>query len=294
MIITGFTDEVSNDISRQIQALKELDWKYIDLRTVGEKNVSALSDQEFDLIYGQLDENNIRISCFGSTIANWSRDALTSFDLDMSEMKNSIRHMQKAGVRFIRIMSYKVETPLKLDSAYEKIVIKNLRRIIRLAEDSGVVCLHENCETWGGQSSQHTLRLLDEVNSPALKLVYDTGNPVSMRDIAGEEPFPFQNSLQYFLDVHPHVEYLHIKDARWVNGSLEYTFPGEGQGCVGEILGYLKKHDMDIPISIEPHVAAVFHDPRVTAEPEERWHNFIEYGKRFVKIAAGVGIIFNH
>ena len=293
MIVTGFTDEVSSDLSIQIRALKELGWNYIDLRTIGGKNVSALTDQEFDLVYGQLVENNIRISCFGSTIANWSRDALTAFDQDMSEMENSIRHMKKAGVRFIRIMSYKVETPLRLDSDYETIVIKNIRRIVQMAEDNGVVCLHENCETWGGQSSHHTLRLLEAVNSQALKLVFDTGNPVSTRDIVGNEPFAFQDSLRYFQDVRPHIKYLHIKDARWVNDALEYTFPGEGRGNVAEILGMVKHYAMDIPISIEPHVAAVFHDPSVTAVPAARWENFIEYGKRLVKMAEGVGIIFN-
>lgn len=293
MIITGFTDEVSDDLTLQIKALKALGWNYIDLRTVNGKNVSSLTDKEFDRIYGKLTENNIRISCFGSTIANWSRDAATSFDLDLSEMKNSIRHMKKAGVRFIRIMSYKIEAPLKLNSDYEIVVIKNIKKIVRLAEENGVVCLHENCETWGGQSCHHALRLLEKVNSPSLKLVFDTGNPVSMHYIAGDEPFPYQNSLRFFQEVRPHVMYLHIKDAYWIEGSLQYTFPGEGLGNVPEILSMIKDYNMDIPISIEPHVAVVFHDPSVTAASEERWNNFVDYGRRLVRMAEGAGIIFN-
>ncbi len=81
MLITGFTDEVSDDLSLQIKALKKLGWKYIDLRTVDGKNVSSLTDQEFDLVYQQLTENDIKISCFGSTIANLGRDAVDSFSL---------------------------------------------------------------------------------------------------------------------------------------------------------------------------------------------------------------------
>lgn len=293
MIITGFTDEISDNLSLQIKALKELGWNYIDLRTVDGKNVSSLTNREFDQVHQQLTENKIQISCFASTIANWNRNAIKSFDFDMLEMKSSIRHMKKANVRFIRIMSYKVESPSKLGSEYEKIVIENLKKIVRLAEDNGIVCLHENCETWGGQSYHHSLRLLEEVNSPALKLVFDTGNPVNTHHIAGNEPYSYQDSLKFFQKVRTHVEYLHIKDAFWINDSLHYTFPGEGDGNVLEILGLMKKYDMDIPISIEPHVAVVFHDQSITATPEERWDSFINYGNRLVIMAKEAGIVFS-
>jgi len=293
MILSGFTDEVSDDLTLQIKALKELGWNYIDLRTVDGKNVSSLSDDEFDKVYQQLSENDIEIACFGSSIANWGREADNSLELDILEMKQSIRHMQKADVRFIRIMSYKVDSPVKLDSDHETIVIKNIGKIVRLAEESGIVCLHENCETWAGQSCQHSLRLLERINSPALKLVFDTGNPVSMYRIAGDPPYPYQDSLKFFQQVREHVAYLHIKDARWVDDTLHYTFPGEGLGNVEDILQMVNECNMEIPISIEPHVAVVFHDPSVQSSFDTRWHNFIDYGNQLVRMAEAAGITFS-
>ncbi len=292
-IISGFPDEVSDDPAVQIRALKTLGWNYIDLRSVNGRNVSSLSEKEFDHVHQQLVENDIEIACFGSTIANWSRSARDSFELDMAEMKNAVRHMNRAGVRFIRIMSYKVDTPVELGNALESIIISNIKKIVQLAEDNGIVCLHENCETWGGQSSNHSLRLLEQVDSPALKLVFDTGNPVSMKEISGGQPYRYQDSLKFFREVREHVAYLHIKDARRVNGKTEYTFPGEGEGRVSEILGLLREHEMAIPISIEPHVAVVFHDPTVEAGFEERWNTFIDYGKRLIALAEGAGITFS-
>jgi hypothetical protein len=50
---------------------------------------------------------------------------------------------------------------------------------------------------------------------------------------------------------------------------------------------------MDIPVSIEPHVAVVFHDPSVTTSSAERWDNFIDYGKRLAVMAKEAGIIFD-
>jgi sugar phosphate isomerase/epimerase len=292
-IISGFTDEVSDDLDLQIKALKTLGWNYIDLRSVNGKNVSSLSDKEFDQVHQRLKENNIEIACFGSTIANWGRIAQDSFDLDMAEMRNSIRHMKKAGVRFIRIMSYKIDTPVELGSELEPVIISNIKQIVELAEDNGIVCLHENCVTWGGQSCHHSLRLLEQVNSPALKLVFDTGNPVSMSYIDGSQPYGSQDALKFFEAVREHVAYLHIKDARLVNGSVSYTFPGEGQGRVRAILELVSKHEMAIPISIEPHVAVVFHDPSVKAPLDERWDTFIEYGRRLVAMAEEAGINFS-
>lgn len=292
-IISGFADEVSDDLSLQIKALKSLGWQHIDLRSIDGKNVSSLTADEFKKAHQQLAENNINIACFGSTIANWGRIAGDSFALDKAEMQNSIRYMHAADVRFIRIMSYKIDGPVRLDSDLESIIIRNIRELVKIAEDNDVICLHENCETWGGQSCKHSLRLLEQVNSPALKLVFDTGNPVFMKHIDGIEPYPYQDSLHFFQQVRDHVAYLHIKDGLMHNGSARYTFPGKGAGRVREILKLVSENDMAIPISIEPHISVVFHDPSVKASPEERWTNFIEYGKQLVTLAEEAGIIFS-
>lgn len=292
-IISGFTDEVSDDLGLQIKVLKELGWRHIDLRTIGGKNVSALSADEFDRVYDQLGENGIDIACFGSTVANWGRDAIKDFDTDLAEMRNSVRHMQKAGVRSIRIMSYKVAEPVPLDSDVESRIISNIKEIITIAEDNGVVCLHENCETWGGQSYLHCLRLLEEVDSPALRLIFDTGNPVSMKDVRGDEPYAYQDPFHFYQQVKDFVDYIHIKDAVVENGRPRYVFPGEGAGKVRETLDDVAASPFDMPISIEPHVSVVFHDPSVQAPFEERWKNFVAYGNQLVEMAGKAGITFS-
>lgn len=292
-IISGFTDEVSDDLDVQIRALDELGWHHIDLRTVDGKNVSALSDDEFDRVYERLTEHGIEIACFGSTVANWGRDASTDLALDLEDMKNCVRHMHKAGARYLRIMSYRISEPIPLGHEMESTVIANIRKIVEIAEDSGVVCLHENCLSWGGQSHLHSLRLLEEVDSPALRLVFDTGNPVSMRDISTVEPYGWQNPCYFFDQVRDYVDYVHIKDAVLEGDEVRYVFPGRGAGMVNEILERLAGDDRVIPISIEPHVSVVFHDPTVTASFTERWNTFIDYGNQLVGLAHKAGISFS-
>ena len=69
MIISGFTDEVSNDLGVQIKALKELGWNHIDLRSVDGKNVSTLSDDEFAKVHETLTENEAVFAVPGITDA---------------------------------------------------------------------------------------------------------------------------------------------------------------------------------------------------------------------------------
>ncbi len=35
---------------------------------------------------------------------------------------------------------------------------------------------------------------------------------------------------------------------------------------------------------MEPHLAVVFHDDSITAEEDVKYNNYVEYGKRFMKI----------
>ena len=292
-IISGFTDEVSDDLDVQIRALRELGWNHIDLRTVDGKNVSTLSDGEFARVHRKLEENGITIACFGSTVANWGREVDSDLERDLEELRTSIRHMQTAGVNYIRIMSYKVSEPEPLGTSMEERVISSIRKIAEIAEDNGVICLHENCQTWGGQSHEHSLRLIEAVDSPALRLVYDTGNPVSMKDVSGNAPYSYQDPYLFFEKVKEFVDYIHIKDAVVENEEPRYVFPGEGGGRVREILKSAAEKRPGLPISIEPHVAVVFHDPSVQASLEERWSSFIDYGRQAVRVAEEAGIVFS-
>jgi sugar phosphate isomerase/epimerase len=139
---------------------------------------------------------------------------------------------------------------------------------------------------WGGLSYEHTLRMLEDIDSPNLKLVFDTGNPVFLDDVRGKPPYSKQNSYEFYQAVKEHIEYIHIKDLYLKDGKEVYTFPGEGNGCVVEILTDLIKSGYDGGFSIEPHMETVFHDENddTAGKEKARYRNYIEYGKRAMKI----------
>lgn len=285
MYMTGFADEAADSIDMQIQATKELGWKNIEARGLYGKNLASISENEFCELCGKLDESGVKINCYGSGIANWASPINESPEASYEEMKNAIPRMKKLGIKLIRIMSFEIPKELR-ENDYHDEVVKRLKLIMKMAEDNDIICVHENCMDWGGLSYEHTLRMLEDVDSPNLKLVFDTGNPVFLDDVRGKPPYSKQNSYEFYQAVKEHIEYVHIKDLYLKDGKEVYTFPGEGDGCVVEILTDLIKSGYDGGFSIEPHMETVFHDENNDPAGKEkaRYSNYIEYGKRAMKI----------
>ncbi|MFW6138612.1 MAG: sugar phosphate isomerase/epimerase family protein [Spirochaetota bacterium] len=288
--MSGFTDEAASGIDKQIQACKELGWKWIDLRAVEGENITNVSDEKFDEVCTKLWEAGIGVSSFGSEIANWGRKISEPPDRDYQELKWAVPRMHRLGVKMIRIMSYNApQGRVGEHPEIEKEIIKRLKEMVRMAEGEGIVCVHENCETWGGQSPEHTRLLLDRIDSTSFKLAFDTGNPFAIPDRSVRGPFPYQDALQFYREVSAHVAHVHIKDGRMEGDNPVYTFPGEGDCRVPEILAEMHENGYQGGFSIEPHIAVVFHDPSIIASEEYRWDTFIEYGRRTERLINQAG-----
>lgn len=139
---------------------------------------------------------------------------------------------------------------------------------------------------YGGMGWKYTLRLLDNV--PGLKLVFDTGNPVFSLDRVKPEPCPMQSSWEFYEHVREFIAYVHIKDGHFDAESKKsvFTFPGEGKGDVRRIMKDLLARGYPGGISIEPHLAVVFHDPSIKSEDVVRFNNYVEYGQRMERMVA--------
>ena len=120
--------------------------------------------------------------------------------------------------------------------------------------------------------------LLGEVDSSALKVVFDTGNPVTYG----------QDAWAYYKSVEKDIAYVHIKDAKKINGEDEYCMCGDGDGYVKEIVGDLLSNGYDGGISIEPHLAAVIHTGATTDNKDHLYQSYVDYGKRIIEIGEEV------
>ena len=287
MYLTGFTDEAGKDFDTQLRALKELGWHNMESRAIGSSNLAGISDAQFEELQQKLTESNVRINCYGSAVANWANPITESPEKSYAEMRAALPRMNILGIKMIRIMSFAVPEELKPHAmdCYDE-VIKRLKVILKMAEDAGVLCVHENCMNWGGLSFEHTLKLCDALaSSPSFRLVFDTGNPVFNNDVRGAQPYHKQSSWEFYSNVKDFIAYIHIKDGRMENGKMHFTFAGEGDGDVVRIVSDLLKNGYDGGISMEPHMDHVFHEADKEVDKGKiAFNNFVEYGRRFLNL----------
>lgn len=284
MIFTGIADEAGSLIDTQIKATRELGWKHIEARNFEvsgfpKGNLHDIPDSAFEQVVDKLQASGVGIYCFGSAIANWGKKIDQPFDL--AEVSRAIPRMQRLETRFVRIMSYAVREA-EDQMAAER--FRRLREITRMFLDAGLQPLHENCMNYGGMGWPYTLELLEKV--PGLKLVFDTANPVFNDDRSKPRPWQKQDAWEFWEHVREHVEHIHVKDAIWNNArnDADYTFPGKGAGAVRRILKDALQRGYDRAISIEPHVAVVFHDTTVSASAEGQYQSYVEYGRQLMAL----------
>ena len=295
MFLTGFADEAGSSLDVQIRATRELGWRFIETRAIGEKNLGSLTDAEFEEVCAAMEAAGLRFSCYGSAVANWSRHPRKAEDFEASkqELLNAIPRMKKLGIPIIRGMSFLTPTDEQPDSPeLEKIIFAKVGELVKICEENGIIYGHENCMNYGGLSYLHTLKLLDAVKSPALKLIFDTGNPVFNARTIGAPPYPLQSSWEFYRNVREFIVYVHIKDGTALPApdgrrtvKAEYCWAGDGCGDVRAIVRDLRKTGYDGAFSMEPHVAAVFHDQDQSSSLDEvRYTSYIEYGRRFEQL----------
>jgi sugar phosphate isomerase/epimerase len=301
MFLTGFADEAGASVETQIAATKELGWKYIESRAIGQKNLASLTDAEFEDFAEKLDRAGLKVNCYGSAVANWSRDPRSDADFEASrkELLSALPRMAKLGVKMIRGMSFKVPADAVPDSPeLEAVIFRKVRELVKLCEEAGVIYGHENCMNYGGMSYIHTLRLIESVKSPNFRLIFDTGNPVFTFRRIGPAPWPLQSAWEFHKNVREFIDYVHIKDGVsnvGPDGKVQttFTFAGDGCGHVRAIVRDLLATGYDGGFSMEPHLAVIFHEKDNTNDDAvkalRKKETYVEYGRRFEKLLAECG-----
>ena len=290
MMLMGIGDEAGANLDAQIRATQALGWKHLEGRVVEvpgfpKGNFHDIPEPAFEQVVEKFQEAGISVYCFGSAIMNWAKTIETPFEVTLGEVQRAIPRMQRLGTKYVRIMSFK---PGPEEDTIPPVVFERVREVTRRFLDAGLQPVHENCMNYGGMSWRHALQLLEEV--PGLKWVFDTANPVFNPDRSRPKPWPRQDAWEFWTHVRDHVVHIHIKDATWnpAKNDADYNWPGEGQGCVRQILQDAFARGYDAGISIEPHLAVVFHDASSQASAEAAFQSFVEYGKRLEKLIASL------
>jgi sugar phosphate isomerase/epimerase len=287
MKLMGIGDEAAITIDGQIQATRELGWKFIEMRAVEvpgfpKANFHEIPDAAFDLAARKLEASGIQVYCFGSAVMNWAKKVGDPFEITLAEVKRAIPRMQRLDTKYVRIMSFKPD-----DDACQtpKEVFRRVSDVTKMFLDAGIQPLHENCMNHGGMSWQHALELLEKC--PGLKWLFDPANPIFNPDRSKPKPWPKQDPWEFWTNLRDHTAHIHIKDATWnaAKNDADYKWPGEGHGRIRDILHDAFSRGYDAGVSLEPHMVTVFHDPKIQSTDDAAMQrNFVEYGRQTEKI----------
>jgi sugar phosphate isomerase/epimerase len=280
---TGFADEAEKTLEGQIATLREAGWNAIELRLVGGKNVCDQTEEEWSATWDHLQREGIQVVGFGGQIGNWARPITSDFQKDVDELRRVAPRMRQAGTRFLRIMSYPnaADQPLSRP-AWKAETVRRLRELCAIAEGEDVILGHENCSGYGAGASGF-LELVEAVNSPAFKLIFDTGNN-SLHDNSCEVTW------EYYRACRQEIVHVHIKCARPGPGGQTYVTCHVDEDAVQRrILQDLERTGYDGWLSIEPHLKAAIHAGQDIDETGEARRVWVEFARRLEVLVREVG-----
>jgi sugar phosphate isomerase/epimerase len=270
----GIGDEAAPGLTGQLAALRELGWTALELRTVDGRALADLDEHAFGRLAERIAEAGTEVVCVDSRIADYNRPVTGPFARDTGELRVLARRCAVLGTRYVRVMSYPNDG--LGEAEWARRVRHRMTALTRQAEDTGLVLLHENCAGWAGTRAERMLDLLHHVDSPALRLLFDTGNGV---------PYGY-GSAALLEAVAEFVAHVHVKDAvRTRAGEVAYVLPGHGHAEVRECLTTLLRRGRRGTWSIEPHTRLRPHDGTDTREGDGV-AAFVAHGRELERLVA--------
>ena len=237
--ISGFADEISDDLRQQIDGFRRLGISFMEMRGVDGNNLIYHSDEKVREIKKRLDDAGIRLSACGSPLGKI--DIIDPFPPHLESLKRAIDVAHRMGCDNIRMFSFYM--PAEQRAACRSAVFDRIGQMVRCAEENGAVLLHENEKGIYGEMAAECRQLMDAFYGSHFKAIFDFANFVQ----AG------QDTQEAFRLLRPFIAYVHVKDALAENGNVVPA--GMGDGHVAEILAELAGAGFDGFLSIEPHLA---------------------------------------
>lgn len=239
IILTGFADEIDQDLNIQMEVLKKLGMSHIEMRGVDGNNLIFHNDEKVAEIKKRLDDNGFRLSALGSPLGKIG--IKDDFAPHFESFKRAIEIAHKMETKNIRMFSFYIPGDLG-NQACEGEVMDRLGQFVDYAKANDAVLLHENEKGIYGEMAAECRKLMDTFGGDHFKAVFDFANFVQAK----------QDTLEAYELLKDHIAYIHVKDALWKNGAVVPA--GLGDGNVEAILRKLMQNGYQGFLSLEPHL----------------------------------------
>ena len=239
--LSGFADEISPDLTEQLEVLESEGIRYLELRGVWGKGVLELDNGEIATIKGELEARGMGVSAIGSPIGKIRLDE--PFEPHLEKFKRALELAELFGCEYIRLFSFYPAQGEEIAERREE-VFERMWALDEAARGCPVKLAHENERAIYGNVPERCRDLLTTLPRERWVAVFDPGNFVVEGVKPFEEAYPL---LEEF------IAYCHIKDATFDPPSIQPA--GQGDGQLPEVLGALKQGGVSCFLSLEPHLS---------------------------------------
>jgi sugar phosphate isomerase/epimerase len=208
-VLSGLADEISPDFDAQCRLLSKLGLRYLEFRSAWDVNALDLVAEELCTAKTILASHGLGVSSISSPIGRILIDE--DFGPHLEQMRYAADVARFFDASYIRISSFVIPEGADADGCRDE-VLRRMRDLSRVAEESRVILLHENENDTYGDSPRRCLDLVESVGSPHLRLAWDAG------DLA---PVGAASSTESYAPLRPYLEYIQIKDALLMAGQVE-------------------------------------------------------------------------
>jgi sugar phosphate isomerase/epimerase len=238
--LSGFADEIDNDFTTQCQVVSDLGLKYLEIRSAWGVNILDLDAGQLATVQQTLAEYGLQVSSIGSPIGKIK--ITDDFEPHLERMRQAADVARLLNAPYLRLFSFFIPEDENPDDHRDE-VLARMRAIADVAEQAGVIAVHENEKEIYGDIPRRCLDIVTSVDSPNLKLAWDPANFVQ----CGVRPF-----TEGYADLRPHTVYIQVKDALLADSSV--VVAGAGDGEVPETIRALRADGFDGFFSLEPHL----------------------------------------
>ena len=242
LLISGFADEISSDFSKQIQVLNKLGIGYMSIRGVDGKNIGDYTLEEIEQsIVPRLEAGKIKISSIGSPIGKIDVDDEEAFQQQKRMLETLCQACKLFECDYIRVFSFFISEDKNPDD-FKAVVIRKMQEFVAIAKEYGLILLHENEKDIYGDIGRRCKTLIDTINSPNFKGIFDFANFVQCQE----------DTRACYELLKDDTIYIHIKDAVYIDG--DNVLCGTGDGKIQELLTDFIADGYEGFLTLEPHL----------------------------------------
>ncbi len=230
--IAAITDEFVPDITQSVASMKEIGMTGAELRMVFGRNIIDLTDGELDKAKRICLDAGMEIISIASPLLKCvlpgAPEVDSRFQQDIFAAKHNFEDQprltarafeiaHRLGARIVRVFSY--WRSVEPEKCFDGVVAALRSLAVKAAKEDLIVGL-ENEHACNIATASETARVLEAIDHPNLKVVWDPANCY----VSGENPFPEgYGKLPISRIVHVHAKDCHVEGHKPIFGPL-----GEG------------------------------------------------------------------